>query len=93
LQDSRVITEDRARDICREFLVDRYHRARYRDAKIEFHTLSPTEEGGVSAYYLEGDLEVRSGTLVAQFLFPADRYHFKMWVRLDGGRILRWEMT
>jgi len=85
--------EEQAQEVCRKFLVDRYHRANYRDAKIRFDKVSATEEGGVPTFYLEGEIEVRGGTLVAQFLFPPDRYTFKMWVDTATGRVLRWEMN
>jgi len=86
-------TEDKAKEVCQAFLFDRYHSASYRSAKIRFDTVSTTEEEGVPAFYLEGELKVRGGTWVAQYLFPPDRYTFRMWVSSATGRILRWELN
>jgi len=88
----KELTEEEAREICRTFLMERYHDASYRGAKVDFSQVRLVTEDGVPSYYLEGKLEVRSGTIVAQFLFPSDRYAFRMWVSASAGKILRWEM-
>ncbi|MCX5998692.1 MAG: hypothetical protein NTU41_03645 [Chloroflexi bacterium] len=81
------MTRDKAQEIGQRFLLERYPRG-----KIEFSTAQMTDEGGVLAYCLEGRVEVRSGTIVSQFLWPADRYAFRMWVSASVGRIIRWEL-
>lgn len=88
----RNLTEEEAKETCRAFLFERYQRASYRGAKVDFSQVRSVTEDGVPSYYLEGKLEVRSGSIVAQFLFPSDRYAFRMWVSASAGRILRWEM-
>ena len=92
-RDSRVgqerkVTEDEARETVRRFLLDRYPRA-----KVQFETVRLVTEQDRLAYCLEGKIEVRTGTLVSQFLWPPDRYAFKMWVSATGGRIVRWELN
>ena len=93
----KKLTEEEAKEACTTFLmerhhVERYHGASYRGAKVDFSQVRLVTEDGVPSYYLEGKLEVRSGTIVAQFLFPSDRYTFRMWVSASAGKILRWEM-
>jgi|GEM_PF-3131276 len=83
----KELTEEEAKEVCRTFLMERY-----RGAKVDFSQVRLVTEDGVPSYYLEGKLEVRSGTIVAQFLFPSDRYAFRMWVSASAGKILRWEM-
>ena len=86
------MTEEQAKEACRAFLMERYQRASYHGAKVDFSQVRLVTEDGVPSYYLEGKLEVRSGSIMAQFLFPPDRYTFKMWVSASAGKILRWEM-
>lgn len=88
----KELTEEQAKEACRTFLFERYQRASYRGAKVDFSQVRLVTEDGVPSYYLEGKLEVRSGSIVAQFLFPSDRYAFRMWVSASAGKILRWEM-
>ncbi len=89
---NKKLTEDEAKEICRMFLIDRYCGAGYRGPKVDFSQVTLVTEEGVPSYYLEGKLEVSSGSLIAQFLFPPDRYTFRMWVSASAGKILRWEM-
>ena len=89
---NKKLTEDEAKEICRMFLVERYQSAGYRGAKTDFSQVTLVTEEGVPSYYLEGKLEVHSGSLIAQFLFPSDRYTFRMWVSASAGKILRWEL-
>lgn len=88
----KKLTEEEAKEACRTFLMERHHGSRYRGPKVDFSQVTLVTEQGVPSYYLEGKLEVHSGSIVAQFLFPSDRYAFRMWVSASAGKILRWEM-
>lgn len=81
------VTESQAQQICMAFLLHRYP-----TAKVKFDASALETKDGVPSYCVEGELKVRSGTLVAQFLWPPDRYTFRVWVSARGGRILTWEM-
>jgi hypothetical protein len=83
----RQITEDEAQQICNRFLIDRYPAA-----KINFGKLTRITAEGEPEYYLEGEIKVRSGGLVAKYLSPPERYRFKFWVDASTGRIVNWEM-
>ncbi|MBM4463630.1 MAG: hypothetical protein FJ012_09950 [Chloroflexi bacterium] len=81
------MTEDAAQQICSKFLLDRYPAA-----KISFGKLTRITTEGGSKYYLEGEIKVRSGGLVAKYLSPPEWYRFKFWVDASTGRIADWEM-
>jgi hypothetical protein len=83
----RQITEDEAQQICNRFLIGRYP-----TAKISFGKLTRITAEGGPEYYLEGEIKVRSGGLVAKYLSPSERYRFKFWVDAPTGRILNWGM-
>jgi hypothetical protein len=82
-----IVTEAEAREVGETFLLERYPKG-----KVSFAGVRLTSEGDVPSYCLEGEIKVHSGTLVAQFLWPADRYRFKIWVSTAVRRILKWEM-
>ena len=82
------ITEEKAQEIGKAFLL-----VRYPSAKVKYNKTVPVSEQDTPSYYLEGNIEVRSGSIVAQFIWPPDRYTFKIWVSCLSGRILRWEMN
>jgi predicted small secreted protein len=84
----KQITEDKARQICSGFLSGRYPAA-----KISFGRLTRITAEGEHEYYLEGEIRVRTGGVVAQHLSPPEQYKFKFWVDASTGRILNWEMN
>lgn len=87
MRQEKQITEDEAQQACSSFLIDRYTAA-----KISFGKLTRITAEGEPEYYLEGEIKVRSGGLVAKYLWPSERYRFNFWVDASTGRILNWEM-
>ncbi len=100
--ESTNITEDVAKSVASAFLNERYPSGKIgagalqmnyaRVASIVFEqVISVTLESG-PAYRVEGTLTVRSGSLLAQYMWPADKFKFKIWVSKQARRVLYWEM-
>jgi len=81
------LTEDEAKQVAESFLKERHRKGSVAFEKVLARTVEDEE-----CYYLEGVLSVRTGTVVAQYLWPPDKYQFKIFVHKHARRIVKWEM-
>ena len=83
----KTVTEEQAQETSTKFLLDRYP-----SGKITFAGVTLTTRENMSSYCVEGEVKLRAGSLVAQFLWPPDCYRFRIWVSAATGKLLSWEM-
>jgi len=83
----KKLTQDEAQGIGMRFLLNRYP-----DAKVTFTKVALTTERAVPLYYLEGNIKIRSGSLISQLLWRSEQYIFKIQVSALKGEVLSWEL-
>lgn len=87
MNQEKKLTQDEAQGIGMRFLLHRYP-----SAKITFSKVMLTTKDAAPSYYLEGNIKIRSGSLISQLLWPSEQYIFKIQVSALEGKLISWEL-
>lgn len=89
-EDKKLLTEDKAQQIAKKFLLDRYF-----ESKVDCSSNQLVVKGGIQVYWLEGKITMHSRSFF-NFLTTsktANTYDFRIEIEAKQGGILSYEFV